>query len=95
MAPIHCAAARGWPRFLSWLLDHGADPNLRDRIGPSPLELVGYLNSDSQVQKEMVATLLSYGAMMTARAAARLRQAKRFRDRAAAVRPRRRPQRAV
>jgi ankyrin repeat protein len=69
MAPIHNAAVRLWPRFLSWLLDHGADPNLRDRIGPSPLELVGYRDPRSPVAKEMVATLLSGGAMMTARAA--------------------------
>jgi len=69
MAPIHIAAARGWPRFLDWLLDHGADPNLRDRTGPSPLEIVGYNNPDKQVAKQMVATLLSCGAKMTARAA--------------------------
>jgi ankyrin repeat protein len=69
MTPIHCAAARGWPRFLGWLRDHGADPNLRDRTGPSPLEIVGYNNPDKQVAKQMVATLLSRGAKMTARAA--------------------------
>jgi ankyrin repeat protein len=69
MAPIHVAAARDWPRLLTWLLDHGGDPNLRDRIGPSPLELVGHLNPDSQVAKEMVAALLRHGAIMTPRAA--------------------------
>jgi len=69
MAPIHVAAARGWPRFLEWLLDHCADPNLRDRTGPSPLEIVGYNNPDKQVAKQMVATLLNRGAIMTARAA--------------------------
>jgi hypothetical protein len=69
IGPLHFAAARSWPRFLNWLLDHGADPNLRDRGGPSPLELVGYHNPRTEVAKEMAVTLLSRGATMTARAA--------------------------
>jgi ankyrin repeat protein len=57
MAPIHFAAARSWPRLLSWLLDHGADPNLRDRVGPSPLEIAGYHDPGSQASKDVVEIL--------------------------------------
>jgi ankyrin repeat protein len=69
MAPLHCAAVEPAPRLLHWLLDHGADPNLRDQSGPSPLELVGYLNRDPQLTQQIAQTLLSCGAEMTTRAA--------------------------
>ncbi len=70
MAPLHLAAAQGQPRLLNWLLDHGADPNFRDRGGPSPLEFAGRKpNSDPQVTQEIIGTLLRRGATMTTRAA--------------------------
>lgn len=30
VAPLHAAAWAGWPSVVRWLVEHGADPNLRD-----------------------------------------------------------------
>src|SRR5262245_58681758 len=37
---LHWAAARGWQRVLTWLLDRGAAVNARAKNGETPLDLV-------------------------------------------------------
>jgi len=36
---LHSAAGRGWPEVVAYLLEHGADPNLKDMFGRAPLLL--------------------------------------------------------
>ena len=72
MALLCTAAARPWPRLLNWLLDHGADPNLTRPHVPSPLEAAARNGKDPLLTQQIVATLLSRGAKMTARAAVAL-----------------------
>lgn len=41
--PLHFAIAQGWPDIVDELLRHGADPNIRDGEGFTPLDLYGGL----------------------------------------------------
>jgi ankyrin repeat protein len=36
---LHSAAGRGWTEVVAYLLEHGADPNLKDMFGRTPLVL--------------------------------------------------------
>jgi len=36
---LHSAAGRGWPEVVAYLLDHGADPGLKDQLGRTALVL--------------------------------------------------------
>lgn len=70
MAPLHGAAYHASDRLVTWFIDHGADVNLRDKDGPSPLELAGRSGQASAEQIAAIAViLLGRGAEMTARAA--------------------------
>lgn len=59
-APIHSAAAGGHTKIVKILLDHGADPNLREQGGFTPLHAAAQ-NGDV----ETVRTLLLGGADLT------------------------------
>lgn len=37
--PLHGAVLANEPKVVAWLLDHGADPNLKDYNGKTPLEV--------------------------------------------------------
>src|SRR5690606_10661185 len=36
---LHQAAERGWARVVEYLVEHGADVHVRDKLGRSPLDL--------------------------------------------------------
>jgi uncharacterized protein len=36
---LHSAAGRGWPEVVAYLLEHGANPALKDMLGRTPLDL--------------------------------------------------------
>jgi ankyrin repeat protein len=36
---LHSAAARGWAEVVAYLLEHGANPALKDMLGRTPLDL--------------------------------------------------------
>jgi ankyrin repeat protein len=65
---LHVAAAMLWPRLLTWLLDHGADPNAPGRWGATPLELAGCaVDADPVALRVVTDTLLARGAAKTPR----------------------------
>jgi len=74
LTPLHRAVSMLWERVAVWLLDHGADVNVRIDGGPSPLEIVGCgfgpgrLGDPAQTAR-IVDILRSRGAAMTPRAA--------------------------
>jgi hypothetical protein len=37
---LHSAAGQGWTEVVAYLLEHGADPNLKDMLGRTPLDIV-------------------------------------------------------
>ena len=59
-APIQSAAAGGHRKIVKLLLDHGADPNIREQGGYTPLHAAAQ-NGD----EEMIRTLLFGGADLT------------------------------
>jgi uncharacterized protein len=59
-APIHSAAAGGHEKIVKMLLEHGADPNIREQGGFTPLHAAAQ-NGDV----EMIRTLLLGGADLT------------------------------
>ena len=67
--PLHWASACLWPRMAAWLLDHGADANVRATTGETPLDVVGHWRDDSSVDKVHLST--SVGEMLIARGAER------------------------
>ena len=36
---LHSAAGRGWAEVVAYLLEHGANPALKDMLGRTPLDL--------------------------------------------------------
>jgi ankyrin repeat protein len=46
---LHSAAGRGWPQVVEYLLEHGANPDLKDMYGRTPLTLATTLVSGQPV----------------------------------------------
>lgn len=57
--PVHFAANRGRARIVDTLVDHGADPNERDRMGLTPLAVAAFRRRD-----DVIARLEARGARM-------------------------------
>ena len=72
MTALHWAAANLWERLGAWLIDRGADVNVRTPTGQTPLDLVG-CNRDSRAPDrsrlvtKLAEMLLGHGAERTAR----------------------------
>ncbi|KAJ3499107.1 hypothetical protein NMY22_g19539 [Coprinellus aureogranulatus] len=59
---LHACATKGWADCAQALLEHGADPNIRDRLGDTPLH-----NSCHEGRPEMAEILLKFKADPTVR----------------------------
>lgn len=66
MAPLHAAGLYGWEPAVTWLLEHGANVNRREGMGPSPLEVALFRQEPSS---RTVSLLKDAGAEITSRAA--------------------------
>ncbi len=64
-SPLHYVVMRGsfnqTPEVIKLLLENGADPHLRDYHGNTPLQTI-FFTVDGLYQKQVLATLLAYGA---------------------------------
>ena len=69
VTPLHKAAAFLLKGMAAWLLDRGADANALNRIGNTPLDVVGCATTDGTAEQvaAMTELLLARGAERTAR----------------------------
>jgi ankyrin repeat protein len=72
MTALHWAAANLWERLGAWLIDRGADVNVRTPTGRTPLDLVGCKRDSrapdwSRLVTKLAEMLLGRGAERTAR----------------------------
>jgi ankyrin repeat protein len=72
MTALHWAAANLWERLGAWLIDRGADVNVRTPTGQTPLDLVGCKRDSrapdrSRLVTKLAEMLLGRGAERTAR----------------------------
>ena len=51
--PLHFACEKGWPEIVEELLRHGADPDIRDGEGFTPLDLLGTRRATEAAQSSM------------------------------------------
>jgi hypothetical protein len=72
--PLHAAAHALDARLVSWLLDRGADPEVRTADGLTPLDLAAHrwYRTHTETVEQLAAVLLGGGASLTASAAAAL-----------------------
>jgi ankyrin repeat protein len=61
---LHSAAGRGWAEVVAYLLEHGANPNLTDMLGRTPLVLAttpaqGQLPPNSELIAKMLKTAVA------------------------------------
>jgi ankyrin repeat protein len=62
-APMHSAASRGWTRVVDFLIEHGAEVNVVDGLGQSPLDAsLGGVTGNSNVSEEVAEILRNVGA---------------------------------
>jgi ankyrin repeat protein len=62
-APMHSAASRGWTRVVDFLIEHGAEVNVVDGLGQSPLDAsLGGVTGNSNVSEEVAEILRNAGA---------------------------------
>lgn len=55
--PLHEAAAKGKYEICKLLIEHGADPEKKNRDGKTPLDLVKETDIDIQVEYQIYQTL--------------------------------------
>ncbi len=56
---LYSAAGRGWTRVVAFLVDHGADVDIVDALGKSPLDVaLGRVGGRSAPGSEVVAEIL-------------------------------------
>jgi hypothetical protein len=64
--PLHIACKIGDKDITSLLLDNGADPNLKDENGDTPLHVLSKISKDNGIHHlEILQQCLDYGALLS------------------------------
>ncbi|KAI9442915.1 ankyrin repeat-containing domain protein [Lactarius indigo] len=61
-ATLYCSSQSDHPQIVRLLLEHGANPNIRDNRDRTPLHLVSSSHLELSLRLEITRTLLAYGA---------------------------------